>query len=1378
MKKVISLLLTLAIVLTSGFMPQISASAADADYVATVQGEYVQSAQPQEIVIRISTPGVKNAYASMEIDDLTLPQGFVFVRYATSNSANPVVNTDYNSSGYLSYTPDAADIIPMDTYYDLTILAPAEAVGEYPINLGYVATSWNKGTDVLEAENVSTTFTIASKPATPAADYEIWYTLNQKADTEKTGETATPDGYKELKVGDEVTATVYLKNNKADTTLQAYDVYLTHSKHLTPKALGENAVVDLFVGDKDETDDVKEAHIQFVADKANQKAFAKDAIVELGTITFTVEDTAIFGEGMDITLIPGSDQDGEETTNIAIGSTFGDKKSYYPGVINTVKETIEEVEKDVTYKGVEIIDTYTVTYDANDGTWGENVPAPTQTKQHNVDLVLEAEVPERVGYTFMGWQDNKQNSYEIGDVYQDNADLALIAQWQKNTVQVTWMNGETQLKQEDVDYGTVPAYQGDTPEKTDPNGQYTYTFTGWTTEKNGTSAETLSAVTVDTTYYAVFSSELTKYTITWLNQNGSELEEDADVAYGTALSTIAPAAPTKSADNTYTYTFAGWATSANQESGTPVNELGTVTKDATYYAAFAKTPIEYTVNYSDDGKTTTVTANYNDTITLPQAVGKSGYTFDGWYSGNSLIGKDGESYTVTADVTLTAKYSIITYTIEYNENGGNEVSDDTYTVEDNINLPIIEKEGATFGGWYEEADFSGEAVSAIAKGTTGNKTYYAKWTNNDYIITNAKVDNGTVNAVNNKDNGTSANKDDTINVTVRPNAGYEIATVTYTPENGNAVTIAPVDGKYSFSMPAANVTVSATFTAIDYTVVVDEDIQHGTVIVTPSTANIGDTITVNVTPDNGYNIKSVSYKQKDGTTTVINAQNGKYSFQMPADNVEVTAEFEAISYTITYNTNDGSVIEEGSYTVEDTLTLPTTSTKIGYDFGGWYENEALDGDAVTEIKAGTTGDKTFYAKWNPRTDTKYTVNHWQQNVGGGAEENNTNFTMIEFEELTGTTDAKVTPDRKAYNGFTAPAGEEVTIKADGTTVVDYYYTRNVYNITLNPNDGSYGENVTAPEDYTFGTTVTLPTEITKDGYTFGGWFDNENLEGDPITDILETDNADKTYWAKWVAVEYTITLDLQEGTFDSEGWTEGDDGTYTKTYTIEDTLTLPEMSKAYYIFSGWKVTAVEDEGNWDLDAEFSSEYLDIPEGRFGNITLTAQYDRMANPVVEEYKYAYTGQWMIRVDATDLGENQEYRFNNEPMYYTEDENYLVEPENTGVFYYLVAADYITDGALNDTGYDLLTIETTESGRKELDKDGDINGDGVLNIADANIVYQMIEQSSAGGYYTGEQLGMEARLKADMDTATTNAHHRGSIADVQMIVDMINGVSATN
>ena len=68
-----------------------------------------------------------------------------------------------------------------------------------------------------------------------------------------------------------------------------------------------------------------------------------------------------------------------------------------------------------------------------------------------------------------------------------------------------------------------------------------------------------------------------------------------------------------------------------------------------------------------------------------------------------------------------------------------------------------------------------------------------------------------------------------------------------------------------------------------------------------------------------------------------------------------------------------------------------------------------------------------------------------------------------------------------------------------------------YSVTLNGNGGTG----TDLKTYTEGTGATLPTDWTKDGYTFAGWYDNAGLTGNAVTAITGSDSGAKTFYAKW-----------------------------------------------------------------------------------------------------------------------------------------------------------------------------------------------------------------------------------------------------------------------
>lgn len=166
--------------------------------------------------------------------------------------------------------------------------------------------------------------------------------------------------------------------------------------------------------------------------------------------------------------------------------------------------------------------------------------------------------------------------------------------------------------------------------------------------------------------------------------------------------------------------------------------------------------------------------------------------------------------------------------------------------------------------------------------------------------------------------------------------------------------------------------------------------SNGTVATEPTSAAADTKVQITVTPKDGYQLKEgtlKAYKTGEPDTEVAIENN---AFTMPAYAVTVTAEFEAIKYTVTYKLNGGSNAAGNPtwYTVEEGFTL-ADPTKTGYNFTGWtYDGVASPVKNVT-IEAGTTGNLTFTANWeenassggDPDPVTSYTITV-TQGVGG------------------------------------------------------------------------------------------------------------------------------------------------------------------------------------------------------------------------------------------------------------------------------------------------------------------------------------------------------------------------------------------------------------
>ena len=125
------------------------------------------------------------------------------------------------------------------------------------------------------------------------------------------------------------------------------------------------------------------------------------------------------------------------------------------------------------------------------------------------------------------------------------------------------------------------------------------------------------------------------------------------------------------------------------------------------------------------------------------------------------------------------------------------------------------------------------------------------------------------------------------------------------------------------------------------------------------------------------------------------------------------------------------------------------------------------------------------------------------------------------------------------------------------TELTVQWTAPTYAVTLNTNGGTINNgNITG---YTYGVGATLPTDVTRTGYTFKGWYDNENLTGSPVTAIGGAEMGNKEYWAKWEINQYTITFDTNGGS---------EIAPITQDYGTE--ITTPDNpTRKGYTFKGW-----------------------------------------------------------------------------------------------------------------------------------------------------------------------------------------------------------------
>ena len=168
----------------------------------------------------------------------------------------------------------------------------------------------------------------------------------------------------------------------------------------------------------------------------------------------------------------------------------------------------------------------------------------------------------------------------------------------------------TELSRQTCHYGDAVVIP-QAPEK-EKDETYTYTFTGW--DKPVVDCDG------DAVYTAIYTSNYIEYTVTFVDEDGTEL---SGKTYHWGDPVTAPADPTKAADNTYTYAFAGWD-----------KEIVNCAGDAVYTATYTSDYIDYTVifQYADGTPILETTYHYGDPVTAPEAPAatQGNCVFVGW----------------------------------------------------------------------------------------------------------------------------------------------------------------------------------------------------------------------------------------------------------------------------------------------------------------------------------------------------------------------------------------------------------------------------------------------------------------------------------------------------------------------------------------------------------------------------------------------------------------------------------------------------------------------------------------------------------------------------------------------------------------------------
>ncbi len=248
--------------------------------------------------------------------------------------------------------------------------------------------------------------------------------------------------------------------------------------------------------------------------------------------------------------------------------------------------------------------------------------------------------------------------------------------------------------------------------------------------------------------------------------------------------------------------------------GTVINGEG-----GTIAAGVSIPNLKFIVTFDNEGTKTQEIIDAGSKITEPTAPTKEGYRFGGWYYDNNG-GKakwNFDTDTVTRAMTLTAKW-VQTYTVTFETSGGSAVGPVTVDAGSTVTKPADPtKSGYTFGGWYKDSTL--QTPWDFANGTvTADTTLYAKWTANPpapsyddpdptYAVSAPAAENGSVTV-----SPRNASAGSTVTITVKPDSGYVLETISATDRNGNDLKLTDRgNGKYTFTMPGSRVEVKVTF---------------------------------------------------------------------------------------------------------------------------------------------------------------------------------------------------------------------------------------------------------------------------------------------------------------------------------------------------------------------------------------------------------------------------------------------------------------------------------------------------------------------------------------------------------------------------------------
>ena len=823
-----------------------------------------------------------------------------------------------------------------------------------------------------------------------------------------------------------------------------------------------------------------------------------------------------------------------------------------------------------------------------------DIQAKTETTEVEYGAEVKvAAIPTETGYTFNGG--NGWNVTGLGDTVktaEENYkfkmpanDVTLSGAFAINSYAVTYYITN-------APYGESVSYDyNKTVDTVVPEEKEGYTFSGWNTS-NLTSDGTETTVEPGKSFTmpasAVrFDGEYTINSYKLTTKIGSDTQddpEDRDIVYNSALKDKLPATPT----DRIGYTFKGWtitATDGGKEYATYDEESKSFTKagsissditmpayDLTFTAIWEK--VEYTVKFYDDdpaldGKiiaADTITVKIGDTISVPQDPTKEGYEFADWANDMGIQSPAADT-PVEVDATIlenVAADNVITYYATWNVSNYSLTFNYMYTDEGVDQEVSYEVEG---GVEYDQS------INDEIPDADGYEGYtFVQW-----VITYEDGDNTVT-----------------------------YATISYDGDGNETISGGKQDEDGNLLMPAHDLTATAEYKINQYTITFDANTgafsdakttkeitaDYKSDVSAAIAAIVGDTLT-----KEGYTFLGWADTADAKSATYTKAED--FATTMPLDGAKYYAVWEINTWTITYKVDEKEYQTQTEVAFNSTNTLIAEPSKDGYTFSGWSSSDvAIENGKFTMPNKNITISGTFTAGSN-------TITYYSDKAEKGKKGYNTDAAIDKGIDVVkeGHTFAGwvyTDADNNVYGKYVVNADGTHFENATGTTVTELkmpaynltataQWTVNSYKLTYNITgiDGKItSSSNTKPMDY--GSSITVQTAPTKDGYTFSGWTvvgatpDAENKFTMPANDV--------TISGYWTANKYTITFDANTGKFSDSTATKKIENKDFDTDVSADiaTIVANTLVKDGYTFAGWADTADAESAKYTKAADFAA----------------------------------------------------------------------------------------------------------------------------------------------------------------------------------------------